>query len=405
MRSDTRFIETRDLTFQPMARPVRVTGRASFVDQFVEGLQGTLKGWPDGPPTDGAPFCTVSADQDGYTVTSDYLDSPLPDLALASAVCSVIADIIEAYLDANQGTRALHCGAFRFGGRMVLLAGVGYAGKSTLVTRLSMEPGLEVFCDDVLPIRMDGTAVALGVPPRVRLPLPPKAGAAFEDFVKRQAGLLDHKCSYVTGPSILPHGSEDRPDALLLLRRQTGAAPQLHALSSQEAAAAMLAQDMSLQSDGVAHIERITAMADAMFCATLIYDDLDAAVELLCQTFSVPDLGTVALQDPLPQAPSQSGPVLPADMTAQWRRNSDVGLRSRQGVAFLWDPPTGRYFQLNSVALACWTLIETPATGDDLAHELTVLFSDAPAEQVRDDVASWLGDMAHNGLVREVSAN
>ncbi|MBM1277189.1 PqqD family protein [Ponticoccus sp. SC6-36] len=383
-----------------MARPVRVTGRATLVDAFIKGMKQTVLGWSDAGASEGPPFCTVTAHPAGYTVASDYLETPLCDLPLASAVCAVIADLAEAYLEAHCDMRALHCGAVRISGRMVLFSGVGHAGKSTLMARLSMEPGVRVFCDDILPIRADATAVALGVPPRVRLPLPASGGAAFDRFVQQQGGLRDASYAYVPGPAILPHGSEGRPDALLLLRRESGATARLHDLSAQAAAANMLAQDMSLQADGIAHIDRVTAMAEAMWRATLVYDDLNDAVRLLADTFALPDLGAAALADPIAADPPRAKPAA-IDPKARWQRHPDVGLRSRLGAAFLWVPWTGRYFHLNAIAMVCWTLIEAPMTADDIVLELTELFPDAPPQQVRVDVANWLAEMIGNGLVLE----
>lgn len=387
-----------DLAFPPLSRPVRVTGRADRVTAFVTGLGRTLTGWLIDHRPGGDPFCSVTAGPDGYTIHSDYLDAPLCDLDTAAAVCCTIADLVEAYLDAHPGMRALHCGAARISGRIVLFSGIGHAGKSTLMARLGMEPGISLYCDDFLPIRPDGTALSMGVPPRVRLPLPASAGPAFEAFVNGQGGLRDDSYAYVPGPAVLPYGSTGQPDALLLLRRQPGAAARLHALPAQAAASAMLAQDMSLQADGMAHIDRVTDMAGRMWCATLVYDDLTEVVGLLTQTFGQADLQTVPLAPAIaPEPPAAKRSAI--DAHARWGRNAEVGLRSRLGAAFLWAPSTGRYFSLNHIALVCWSLIEEPKTMAEIVHDLTTLFPDATADQVRKDVSGWLGEMDDNGLI------
>lgn len=383
-----------------MTRPVRVTGRENAVNAFVNGLCDTLHGWSHCPSRGGTPFCTVRAGHRGYTVDSDFLDTPFEDLPLASAVCAVIADMSEAYIEAHTDMRALHCGAVRIGGCMVLLCGEGHAGKSTLVARLGVEQGTSIYCDDVLPIRSSGAAVALGVPPRVRVPLPDSASAGFKRFVQDRASLRDDGCAYVACPAVVPHGTEAWPEALLLLQRTPGAAPKLHAVSPDEAAAAMLAQDLSFQADGLAHIERVAAMANGMLCATFVYDDLDAAAEMLRTVFGTAELEKIRLQPAVSTKEESRQPLPSTDMSLLWRRNGETGLRCRHGSAFLWAPQSGRYFRLNPVGLACWHLIERPTTGADLADDLGALFPDAPARQVREDVGVWLTEMADNGLLQ-----
>lgn len=391
-----------DVVYPPIDRPVRVTGRSDGVKAFLAAMDSTLKGWPHRPSTGRTPFCTVHATAAGrYTISSDYLSSPLEDLPLASAVCAALADISEAYIAAHDDMRALHCGAVGMGGRMVLLSGQGHAGKSTLVARLGHEQGIVIYCDDVLPIRSDGMAVALGVPPRLRLPLPASAHAGFRQYVQSRTRLRDDACAYHTSPATAPHGTQARPEVLLLLKRAPGAAPAFHALSPDMAASAMLAQDMSLQADGLAHIDRVAAMARTMICATFVYDDLEEATQMLVGLFGASSLNDLKMGPPLPFHATAHRPQSPVDLSAAWRRNSMTGLRNHEGAAFLWAPVSGRYYHLNPVALACWHLIESPITGTELASNLCEVFPDVPAERIRADVAAWLAEMSSNGLVEQ----
>jgi hypothetical protein len=392
------------LAFGPLVRPVRVSGPQAGVARFVAALRQTVPDWPVDEVAPQNPLCTVTARRQTYDVVSDYLDAPFRRLPVAAAVCSVLADLSEAYVDAHPGTRALHCGAVQIAGQMILLTGRGRAGKSTLIARLSMEPGVRVFCDDVLPIHPDGRAIALGVPPRVRLPLPPAAAPAFVAHVAGSGGCSDGRYAFVPGPSIAPHGTDGRPRVLLRLRRTPDAHARLHPMTPAEAVSLMLAQDMSLQQDGAAHIDRVSAMAGAMLCATLVYADLEDAVRLLHDL-----AGRLALgQDPDFAAgpPPEDDPrpaIPPADTARLWRREDGVAVRHAQGAAYLWDPTSGRYFHLNTVALACWHLLETPMTGATLAREVGWLFEvpDTGADRaaVEADIGRLLGQLHDGGLV------
>jgi len=117
----------------------------------AEGLATVLHGWRPVPAT-GRAATRVSAAPDGYDVASDYLDTPMTGLPVASAVCAVIADLVQSWADERAGMLALHAGAVRTGAGLVALTGPARAGKSTLTARLGLEPDGQVFCDDVLPV-------------------------------------------------------------------------------------------------------------------------------------------------------------------------------------------------------------------------------------------------------------
>ena len=109
-----------------------------------------------------------------FDIESVYLDEPLLGLPTASALCALMADVLEAHIEESQNPIALHAGAVAMGNRLIAITGPKRAGKSTLIARLCAEPDLQIFCDDVLPISPQGEGVALGVAPRLRLPLPPR---------------------------------------------------------------------------------------------------------------------------------------------------------------------------------------------------------------------------------------
>ena len=57
------------------------------------------------------------------------------------------------------------------------------------------------------------------------------------------------------------------------------------------------------------------------------------------------------------------------------------------------------FFSLNPVGGAVWALLETPASGHEIAAALHEVFPDVPIDTVADDLALLLGQMALRGLV------
>lgn len=348
----------------------------------------------------GTPVTRVRCDDGEYGFQSWWATAPLTKLGVAGATCGVVADLVQAYLDARPGVFGLHCGAVRLGGQLVAFTGPYRAGKTTLVTRLGTEPGCELFCDDVLPIAPDGMAVALGVQPRLRLPLPDTMPDGFRAFVGRNLTVHDQRYGYVALPGQAAFGTRAPLAALILLSRQPGAKARFHRLDTSEAAAHLIRQNIADPGEVEAHYDRVSALAEGMVCLTLVYSDLEDAVALVRTAF-----------DGTPQAPriADPGPPLdrtaaqedadPADMDLVFRRSGDVVERVIGSDTFLWQMDGRHFFSLNPVGGAVWTLLETPASGHDIAAALHTAFPDVPRAVIAGDTARLLGQMHRRGLL------
>jgi hypothetical protein len=191
----------------------------------ADHLHRTLRGWVVAP-ADAAEDAAVavSGGLDGFTVRSPWLDEPITGLTSVAAACCVVADLAECLLDASPDLLCLHCGAAEIGGRLVALTGPSHMGKSTLAARLSMED-VVLYCDDMLPIDREGHGIALGVGPRLRLPLPAAASPAFAAHVAAHRGPSDGRYAYVNAPSVASHGRRAPIGAVLLLDRRRAAPP------------------------------------------------------------------------------------------------------------------------------------------------------------------------------------
>lgn len=263
--------------------------------EILGGLRCALRGWEPVlasfetlAAASRAPLAVVRPmEAGGYVAASRFLDEPLEDLPLASAVCAVIADLAQSFYESKPEAMALHGGAFLIRGRLVALTGAAQAGKSTLVARLSAEPDLLVLGDDVLPILADGRAHGLGVAPRLRLPLPEDASPAFRAHVARHCRLRDLRYGYVSAPTVAPFGLRAPLCAVAALERREGIPARLSRLSPEEALAHLRAQTMAAprMEEDPALLERMKAIADSALCLRLAYSDLEEAVALLRAVF------------------------------------------------------------------------------------------------------------------------
>lgn len=343
---------------------------------------------------------------DGFEARSFYMEIPVPHLGGASAVCTILADIAQDYFEQRPGSVALHCGAFCIGGQLVALTGPKRAGKSTLIARLTAEPDLQIFCDDILPLQADGQAVALGIAPRLRLPLPDRASPVFQAHVAQVLGPQDDRYGYVCAPTVAAHGTTAPLSAFVLLDRRADGPARLHRLAGDDAVHQLMAQNMADLGGAGATFAKARQLAGRLTCLRLVYADLEDAVAVLRQAFGGP-LGADPAVELLPEladppAPPPQAP--PVELDAVWQRAGPVALRNQGGSAFLWVPGRDTVWRLNAVARAVWAMLAMPASARDLAQTLAEVFPDIPHRQVQDDTARLLGALLAEGFVQPAIA-
>ncbi|MDX5411683.1 MAG: hypothetical protein LPK02_01380, partial [Rhodobacterales bacterium] len=235
--------------------------------EVLSALNALMTGWvPDvvitppgrtGPELV-APVSKIRGDNARYDLHSPWLDKPLKGLMAASAACGVVADISQAFCNQHRGCLGLHCGAVQINGHLVVLTGPRRAGKSTLISRLTAEADMTVFCDDVLPVLADGLAFGLGLAPRLRLPLPASASDAFRAHVAAHMGPADRRYGYLCGPNVAPHGTRAPVSAFIVLARDEDKPAQLHRMEPTEAVQHLVRQNISAPGEGTEHFDQVT---------------------------------------------------------------------------------------------------------------------------------------------------
>lgn len=393
------------LRYPGLSRPVVLKDAGAVLD----GLSRSLSGWvpevarPAAPPRR-QPVSAVIRQGRGYHLSSPYLDAPMAGLPAASAVCGVIADLAQSFLEERPGCVALHCGAARIGGRLVAFTGAARAGKSTLIARLTAEPGMEIFCDDVLPLLGDGLAFGLGAAPRIRLPLPPRASPAFRAHVAAHLALSDDRYGYVRTANLAPHGSRAALRALVVLTRRDAGAAALHRLPPVEAVRHLLRQNLADPGEDFAAFTRLTRLAEELLCLRLVYSDLEEAVALVRRAFGAaafPD-PSVPLLPPLAEAeepPAPGEPPEPADLSRRWRRADGVAVRRLGPEAVLWHARRQTSFALNRLGAAIWAVLEEPETGTEIAAALAEAYPGESPDRIRADLEALFAAMAAEALI------
>lgn len=390
----------RDLRFAGASLTVRLHD----CDAVLDALTGAIRGWvPQAAPAPDpdAPCTRVTRHMDRFAIAPAFGDNELSGLGAASAACAVIADLAQAFVTDRPGCVALHCGAVRFGaGPLILLAGPHRAGKSTLVARLTAEPDITVFTDDVLPVAADGTAMALGIAPRLRLPVPSTASEAFRRHVAAMPGPRDARYAYLAGDGIAPHGTQAPLDTLIVLDRRDQGPARLHRMDPDQALHHLLARNMGDLGCAAATFARTSALAAGLTCLRLVYAELEDATALLRHALSPDALpgGRTVPGPPLPD-PVPDSRIAPVPASLVLRQTPGVQLRILGAGAFLWRSGDPTLWHLNPVGHAVWTLLAIPGHARDLAQSLAEVFPDQPPARMTRDIARLMAELLAEGFV------
>ena len=336
-----------------------------------------------------------------FDVESVYVEEPLIGLPTASALCAVMADVLEAHIEESQNPIALHAGAVAISNRLIAITGPRRAGKSTLIARLCAEPDLQIFCDDVLPISPLGEGVALGVAPRLRLPLPAKTSQHFKQFARQHLGPHDSRYGYLCASNVALHGVRLPLGAIVVLDRQTDTPACLHTVNEDDALFYTLEQNMGqFHSPGEA-LATTQALLGKITCVRLVYSNLEEAVQLLRKAFDGkeainPDLQVKPAQGWVPPTPETHSL---ADTGRVFKRAPTAALRRIGQSAFLWQAGEHTLWRLNTEGQAVWALLEMPGNARELAHSLAEVFVQTKLQDIEMDVRWVLALMHDQGFV------
>src|SRR5215212_4436528 len=163
-------------------------------EEIISPLSSVLGSWRFRElqrPVEASALIAVRRTDRSYQIVSPWLREPVIEHSVVGAVFSLAAELACAFAEDRPGLICLHCAAVEADGRLILFPNSENAGKSTLAAGL-VARGLRLFADDVLAVsENDQHGIALGVAPRLRLPVPRSCGARFRSFVECHQGLCD----------------------------------------------------------------------------------------------------------------------------------------------------------------------------------------------------------------------
>ncbi|NYS43711.1 PqqD family peptide modification chaperone [Halomonas zhaodongensis] len=378
-------------------------------------IHRAMPGWRLIPcePQQQAPDICVWRHPDGFWQEAPALpDGMLLDTPVGTA-CSVIADVTGAYLHGHPQLIGIHCGAVEINNQLVIFPDSHRAGKSTLTAAFAAA-GCRVFGDDVLALNSSGEGIALGVAPRLRLPLPETLAPEFHQFVANHLGPHDDRYGYLalSDQQQAQHGSKSPLGGVLLIDRDTTlTAPQLVPLQPGDGLWQLLQQNFAEHESDQTLIERFLPLLQRLPCFLLRYRDAYEAAQWLTAQWADTSLPAKRMH------PADSEELTSATSTAVG--NQQVALeendkRCWQACKAAYEFPLGdelfviakeggAIHRLNVTSRAVWALLEHEALSiDEITDTLVAFFAGANRESVERDISHLLGQLVHAGLVQTV---
>ena len=236
-----------------------------------------------------SPVITIRMTAKGFQRRSMWLSKAKVFRNPIDTVCDFIVDLIHAYITDNKGLLCLHCAAVKFNQGLVIFPNTYRAGKSILSLKL-ISCGGQLFTDDVLPITSPANSgMALGILPRLRLPLPEALGEGFRNFAFEHAGPQNDRYLYIKlserEQAVLGMTAPIR--GITILQRDAAYRPALVKAKKSTAVRDVILRNFARQNPALEIVDRLYSIAEEADCYTLRYESLDQAVELLDEAFGL----------------------------------------------------------------------------------------------------------------------
>ena len=252
-------------------------------------MREIMPGWPfRASPAGGPAVITLKQTKKGYRRTSPWLSSPKVHRDPVTAVCDFIVDLTKALIADNEQLLCLHCAAIEIGDGLVVIPSTYRAGKSTLTVRLAAA-GATVYSDDVLPLGApEDRGLALGIQPRLRLPLPGDAGQAFHDFVAARGGPGNRRYRYVAlrPGELAPFRKSAAIKGVVLLERRDGASLDFRPLRDSDVMKAAILRNFARDVPAIDIFDRLHSVVRRSRCFKMTYGSGKGAADALIKEFA-----------------------------------------------------------------------------------------------------------------------
>lgn len=283
------------LRCEGISRPVALLG----CEELIESFSALLNGWSfakapgettaqvDAAGVLPSPAITLRSTEDGYEIDSEWIPEPEKYDNETDIVAAFFANLIMARAAEDECLLWLHCAAVALSGKLLVFPSASEGGKSTLAAHLAQAGG-KVFSDDVLPVNTTTKrGVALGIAPRLRLPLPKASSDRFLDFVGNRNSLRNEVFAYVKlegqgeGGTLAGLGEEAPIEAFILLDRGTTDAPAIFPESKSELLKFVIEQHLETKLPATEVVKQLRRLVSAVPCMRLHYQEGEQAIVLL----------------------------------------------------------------------------------------------------------------------------
>jgi hypothetical protein len=211
----------------------------------------------------------------------------LPPKTPMHVLCEVQDVMIDWYLEFYRDHLCLHGAAAKIGRGLVCFPARGLAGKSTLIAHL-LYLGQKVFCDDVLAIEprtLHGKS--LGLPPRLRVPLPRRITHEVREYLRDHTLVADKEWMYVDpGRSGLADLNETAPfTALVFLERKRTGTAHFEAVGASEMLKELILQNIARKIRPAVIFDTLHSLVVRAPRYRLVYSDPLEAARLIVSKF------------------------------------------------------------------------------------------------------------------------
>jgi len=394
--------------------PVTLRVPAEVRGLITELLRGwTFEPWP-GKACE--PILAMEMTPAGrFVITGRWVPKIKDRSDVVDAACGFIAELIRAYVNEVPNRLCLHAAGAICGGRLLIFLGTRRAGKSVLSAALAAA-GLRLAGDDIIMIdAADGSGVAGGFSPRLRLPLPQDLAPATRSFIDSHSDTIGRQYTYLALAPDLMAGKDERFDigAFIILDRKESGPAVLRPIEKSASLSAVIWQNFARRAPSADILDRLYALVERSGTCILEYSAVEEAVRLLQDRFSTwPVDGPAGVQTILPDAGEVAAPrsAAPAavkalairpPLTGRFRRGDGVAERQLDGKSFLADNDGGTITVLNQMAAAIWRALGEPATQDELVDLAVLAFPETDRAVIEGDVGSILRDFLVERLILE----
>ena len=400
------------LSFEGLPEATLLAG-SSRVHQLIKRH---FQRWPFAVRTggEGRPYFHVREKRRGFEIRSEDGTSSFD--TSAEMLCDLGIDLAEAVVRHHSAMQCLHCSAvaLRSEGRerLVVFPNINRAGKSLLAASF-LRHKARLFADDLLAVTEEGEGMAFGLPPRLRLPLPPTASLLSAEL-EVVSGHGDGRYHFLyAGEAVAAFGEKHPIGAIVLPRRLSEGqkhGPELRRLSPVSALQCMAYQFQIREGQAVAIFELARHLCERIPLWVLDYDSPEEAAELMVReatrVFSAPaadEVGEMLPKGYLTESDRLSMPArgraFPSERNLRWLRAPGTHIHESGTFAYLIPKGQNSIFGVDGIGLAVFALLADPLSIAEAAGLLAEVFPQTGIERLESDLLAFFRLLLEQGLI------